>query len=63
MKKEDVQEIVQDALFEIECFFSSLTFLVLKFTEVITGSWVWTLFPMWILIAIKIIAYKSKDSK
>lgn len=60
MKKEDFQEIIQDTLFELECFLSSLTFLVLKMIGTISWAWFWVLFPMWVLITLKIIAKSIK---
>ena len=49
-----------DILFEVECFLTTLTFIVLKFTSILTWSWFWILLPMWVLIIVKVITYKKQ---
>ena len=62
MKKNDIEKICSDNLFELECFLTSLVFVILKLSYTISWAWFWVLFPIWILLIIKIFTYRNNKN-
>ena len=51
---------IEDLIFQIECDITTLTFVILKLTEVIDWAWFWVLFPLWTLFITKALINKQK---
>ncbi len=62
MKKSDIEKICSDSLFELECFLTSLVFVILKLSYTINWAWFWVLLPIWILLIIKIFTYRNNKN-
>lgn len=56
MTRKEIEEII----FNIECDLITLILAVLKLIGILNWAWFWILFPIWILIIIKILNNNKK---